>query len=281
MHFNLKISEKWRRQRRRRRNLNKFVDFIFHERNLMMMSNGCSFVVVLLAAVATCVLALASGARADTCSVAATEYSAAGCSFAHLVGCTRYTSVAEGACQAVSTNASQPLYISITSCSAATYTLHTDDACGTAAVSVSASGCPAAAPYVSVAIYADGTNATYCAQGANQTCRVAIQSFNNLACSEYLRCTDNLARQGDEDGVCVYEPRLGLYLLPRCQTKELVISNMAGCSGGLTRTFPDANQLNLTSSCLPFGSNDTSTPLPPLSFPSSPPPLHSFLRPRC
>jgi hypothetical protein len=222
---------------------------------------------IFVAALLALCLALASVAQAATCSLAATEYSSAGCSTANLVGCNQYTTLNEGDCNAIASplNGSTSLYVTISDCAPPTYTVHTDSTCTSAATTVT-NGCTASAPYFSFAIYADGADAAstpYCAQGNNKTCRIALQSFNNLACSEYLRCTDNLARGGTGDGVCYYEPRLGLYLLPRCQTnlEELIISNQAGCSGGLTKSFPktDITQQGRPGTCFAYGSNDTST----------------------
>ncbi|ELR12547.1 uncharacterized protein ACA1_329330 [Acanthamoeba castellanii str. Neff] len=167
---------------------------------------------IFVAALLALCLAFASVAQAATCSLAATEYSSAGCSTANLVGCNRYPTLNEGDCHAIASplDGSTSLYVTISNCS---------------------------------------------------TPIIALQSFNNLACSEYLRCTDNLARGGTGDGVCYYEQRLGLYLLPRCQTglEELIISNQAGCSGGITKSFPktDITQQGRPGTCFAYGSNDT------------------------
>jgi hypothetical protein len=220
---------------------------------------------IFVAALLALCLAFASVAQAATCSLAATEYSSAGCSTANLVGCNRYATLNEGDCHAIASplDGSTSLYVTISNCSTPMYTVHTDSSCTSAATTVT-NGCTASAPYFAFAIYADDAASTpYCALGTNKTCRIALQSFNNLACSEYLRCTDNLARGGTGDGVCYYEQRLGLYLLPRCQSglEELIISNQAGCSGGLTKSFPktDITQQGRPGTCFAYGSNDTST----------------------
>jgi hypothetical protein len=173
--------------------------------------------------------------------------------------------VVEGACTSITSfvNSSSTLYLKISNCSMGEFSVHRQSDCSD---TVDSNGgqldsCSTIAPYFSFAIYADAAVSTpYCAQGANGTCPFTLIAYNNQACTEFLRCT---VRTGNSDGVCVYEQRLGLYLLPHCQTGSLIVSTQPTCSSGLTRSFQNVSITDqlVTPTCSPFGNNATSTSL--------------------